>query len=97
MKSDVKSNMKRIVAFSLLLLVSLPAFALKKGQVKYVGGTVHSLTADTVGGLDIASDTSLTFESPEASWWCPMPPSSHCSIPRRWRGIWESCPSSRLA
>jgi hypothetical protein len=55
--------MKRIVAFGLLLLMSLPASAIKKGQVKYVGGTAPGLSVNAVGRLDIASDISLTFES----------------------------------
>lgn len=63
MTNTVKCNMRRIVTFGLLLLVSLSAFAVAEGQVLYVGGTVPGLGVSAVGRLDLASETSLTFES----------------------------------
>jgi hypothetical protein len=61
--NTVKCNMRRIVTFGLLLLVSLTASALTEGQVLYVGGTVPGLGVNAVGRLDLVSETSLTFES----------------------------------
>ena len=49
--------MKRIIAFVLLLAVSLSATALTDGQVIYEGGTVPGLGTKTIGRLDMASDT----------------------------------------
>ena len=63
MTNTVKCNMRRIVTFGLLLLVSLTASALTEGQVLYVGGTVPGLGVNAVGRLDLVSETSLTFES----------------------------------
>jgi hypothetical protein len=54
---------KRIIAFVLLLAVSLSATALTDGQVIYEGGTVPGLGTKTIGRLDMASDTALTFEA----------------------------------
>jgi hypothetical protein len=61
--NTVKCNMRRIVTLGLLLLASLSAFAVAEGQVLYVGGTVPGLGVNAVGRLDLASETSLTFES----------------------------------
>jgi hypothetical protein len=61
--NTVKCNMRRIVTFGLLLLVSLTASALTESQVLYVGGTVPGLGVNAVGRLDLVSETSLTFES----------------------------------
>jgi len=54
--------MRKIVVFGLLLIVSLPAFAVEDGQVMYVGGTAPGLTAGVIGKLDTTSDTALIFE-----------------------------------
>ena len=54
--------MKRLVAFFIILGLTLPAAAVEDGQVMYFGGTVPALTAGLVGRLDITSETSLTFE-----------------------------------
>jgi hypothetical protein len=53
---------KRFVAFSVLLLLSLPATAVDNGRVKYAGGTVPGVSAGVVGRFDTTSETSLTFE-----------------------------------
>src|ERR1700687_92057 len=54
--------MNRIIALVLPFVMSLSASALTDGQVMYAGGTVRGVGVNTVGRLDIASDTSLTFE-----------------------------------
>jgi uncharacterized protein YcfJ len=54
--------MNRIIALVLPFVMSLSASALTDGQVMCAGGTVRGLGVNTVGRLDIASDTSLTFE-----------------------------------
>ena len=54
--------MKRLVAFFILLSLTLPAVAVEDGQVMYVGGTIPALTNNLVGRLDTTSETSLTFE-----------------------------------
>ena len=56
--------MRKLVAFCLLLVVSLPVAAVDGQQVKYVGGTAPGLSAGVVGRLDTTSDTSLSFEYP---------------------------------
>jgi hypothetical protein len=53
----------RIFALFFLLVMSLSASALTDGQVMYAGGTVPGLGVNTIGRLDTASDTALTFES----------------------------------
>ena len=56
--------MKRLVAACLLLLIPLPAGAVEGDQVRYAGGTVSGLEEGVLGRLDLASETSLTFEGP---------------------------------
>jgi hypothetical protein len=52
---------KQFLPFSFFLLLSLSASAFENGHAKYVGGTVPSLTAGTVGRLDTTSEASLIF------------------------------------
>lgn len=54
--------MRKLVAFCLFLVLSLPMAAVDGQQVKYVGGTAPGVNAGVVGRLDTTSDTSLTFE-----------------------------------
>ena len=54
--------MKRFPQFCFLLLLSLSAFALDEGHVRYVGGTLPGVPAGVVGRLDTTSTTGLTFE-----------------------------------
>jgi hypothetical protein len=55
--------MKKIAAFCLLLVISLPAGAVEDGQVMYAGGTVAGMQAGVLGRLDTTSETTLSFES----------------------------------
>ncbi len=54
--------MKRLVAFSLFLLLSLQAFAVTHEQAGYIGGTQPGFSAGTVGRLDTSSESALIFE-----------------------------------
>jgi len=53
---------KKLAAFCLLLIMSLPAGAVERDQVKYMGGTVADLHAGVLGRLDTTSGTTLTYE-----------------------------------
>jgi hypothetical protein len=53
---------KKLAAFCLLLVMSLPAGAVEGDQVKYMGGTVADLHAGLIGRLDTTSGTMLTYE-----------------------------------
>jgi len=53
---------RKLVAFCLLVVLSLPVAAVDGQHVKYVGGTAPGLKAGIVGRLDTTSETSLTFE-----------------------------------
>jgi hypothetical protein len=53
---------KKLAAFCLLMVMSLPAGAVEGDQVKYMGGTVADLHSGTIGRLDTTSATSLTYE-----------------------------------
>jgi hypothetical protein len=54
--------MKKLLAFYLILVVSLPALAVEDGQVMYVGGTAPGVTAGCIGRLNTTFDTELIFE-----------------------------------
>jgi hypothetical protein len=53
--------MKKLAAFCLILVASLPAFGVEGDQVMYVGGTTSHMKARIVGMLDTSSDTALIF------------------------------------
>jgi hypothetical protein len=53
---------KKLAAFCLLLVMSLPAGAVGGEQVKYMGGTVGDLRAGLLGRLDTTSTAALTYE-----------------------------------
>lgn len=54
--------MKKLAAFCLLLIMSLPAGAVEGEQVKYTGGTVGDLHAGLIGRLDTTSTVALAYE-----------------------------------
>lgn len=54
--------MKKLAAFCLLFVLSLPASAVEDDQVMYAGGTVSSLQAGVLGRLNYTSETTLSFE-----------------------------------
>ena len=53
--------MKKRITLFILLILSLPAFAVEDGQVLYVGGTAPGLAAGTLGSLDTTAETALIF------------------------------------
>ena len=53
--------MRHFIAFAFLLL-SLPAFAARTGNVRYVGGTAPEVKAGAVGQLDTTAANALIFE-----------------------------------
>lgn len=53
--------MKKLAVFCLVLVVSLPAFAVEGDQVMYVGGTTSQMKEGVVGTLDTSSQTTLIF------------------------------------
>jgi hypothetical protein len=55
-------NVKKLAAFCLLMVMSLPTGAVEGEQVKYMGGTVADLHSGTLGRLDTTSATMLTYE-----------------------------------
>lgn len=46
-----------------LLMLSLPAFAIKNDEARYIGGTAANIRMGTVCRLNLASDESLIIES----------------------------------
>ena len=53
--------MKKFLAFSLALLLTLPAVAVDDGYAVYVGGTAPDMNAGSVGKLDTTGETALLF------------------------------------
>src|SRR5882672_7794269 len=54
--------MRKFLISCLLLALSLPAIASDGNPVKYVGGTIQSLSAGGQGQFNTVSDTALIFE-----------------------------------
>lgn len=54
--------MKKCFLLWSLLLLSLPAVALRGQHVQYIGGTAHGIANGTIGILDTTSDSSLILE-----------------------------------
>lgn len=57
----MRCSMRKVLALCLLILLSLPAYAVDGSQVKYVGGTLPGVAPGAVGTLDTTQDTSLIF------------------------------------
>lgn len=55
--------MNRFVVLILILIASVPSFALNGANVKYEGGTAAVISAGAIGRLDTTSNTSLIFQS----------------------------------
>jgi len=56
--------MKRIqlaLALAVATLAVSPAFAVKKGEAKFMGGTIRTVAEGAEGPIDIANDTRLIF------------------------------------
>jgi hypothetical protein len=53
---------KKLAAFLLLLVLTVPARAVEDSQVMYAGGTVPGMQSGILGRLDTTSEIALTFE-----------------------------------
>lgn len=49
------------LALSLIAALATPAFAVKKGQAKYMGGTVNAIKEKAEGPIDLSNEKRLTF------------------------------------
>ena len=56
-----------LLAFTLLFTVALPAFAVKKGQAKYIGGTLNTIKEKAEGPIDLSNEKRLTFIPKESA------------------------------
>jgi hypothetical protein len=58
----IKFNLKKIVATFLMMAFAVPMFAYVEGdQVQYIGGTIGTVAAGTVGKLDTVNEKELRF------------------------------------
>jgi hypothetical protein len=58
----IKFNLKKIVATFLMMAFAVPVFAYVEGdQVQYIGGTIGTVAAGTIGKLDTANEKELRF------------------------------------
>ena len=56
-----------LLAFTLLIALALPAFAVKKGQAKYIGGTLNTIKEKAEGPIDLSNEKRLTFIPKESA------------------------------
>ena len=56
-----KNVAQRALAICLVVLFTLPAFAVEGDQVLYVGGTVKTIAPESVGKLNLTDDSQLIF------------------------------------
>ncbi len=56
-----------LLAFTLLFALALPAFAVKKGQAKYIGGTLNTIKEKAEGPIDLSNEKRLTFIPKESA------------------------------
>jgi hypothetical protein len=49
------------VLFALAAMLATPAFAVKKGQAKYIGGTTKVITEGAEGPIDLTNEKRLTY------------------------------------
>ena len=47
--------------FALLAALATPAFAVKKGQAKYIGGTTKLISEGAEGPIDLTNEKRMTF------------------------------------
>jgi len=63
--------MKKVLVLFIFLITSLPLLAVDDGQVMYLGGTIPALSTNTLGKLDLTSETALQFDSPKGKFAIP--------------------------
>jgi len=49
------------IAVSLMVALAAPAIAVKRGQAKFVGGTIKTIVQDAEGPIDLTHEKRLTF------------------------------------
>jgi hypothetical protein len=49
------------IALALVVALAGPAFAVKKGQAKYIGGTTKAIADNAEGPIDLTNEKRLTF------------------------------------
>ncbi len=49
------------LTFALVAALAVPAFAVKKGQAKYIGGTTKLVTEGAEGPIDLTNEKRMTF------------------------------------
>ena len=62
------------LALSLIAALATPAFAVKKGQAKYMGGTVNTIKEKAEGPIDLSNEKRLTFIPKNSAATGPAPP-----------------------
>ncbi len=56
-----------LLGLALLFALALPAFAVKKGQAKYIGGTLNTIKEKAEGPIDLSNEKRLTFIPKESA------------------------------
>lgn len=56
-----RSFLSLLLGAALLFSLALPAFAVKKGQAKYMGGTLNTIKEKAEGPIDLSNEKRLTF------------------------------------
>jgi hypothetical protein len=56
-----------LLAFTLLFALAVPALAVKKGQAKYIGGTLNTIKEKAEGPIDLSNEKRLTFIPKESA------------------------------
>jgi hypothetical protein len=56
-----RSFLSPLLGFALLFSLALPALAVKKGQAKYMGGTLNTIKEKAEGPIDLSNEKRLTF------------------------------------
>jgi hypothetical protein len=57
----MNARLAAAIAVSLVVALAAPAFAVKRGQAKFVGGTIKTIAQDAEGPIDLTHEKRLTF------------------------------------
>jgi len=63
--------MKNALVVTVLLITSCSLWAVDDGQIKYLGGTVPALEVNSIGKLDLTSETVMQFNSTKGTFTIP--------------------------
>ena len=50
-----------LLSLALLVAIAAPAFAVKKGQAKYIGGTTKTIAENAEGPIDLTNEKRMTY------------------------------------